>query len=60
VETHARQAGLRTEVEPDPRRALARARELARPDGVALATGSLYLLADLKRPPDADRRASAL
>jgi dihydrofolate synthase/folylpolyglutamate synthase len=36
-------------VEPDPRAALALARELAGPDGVALATGSLYLLADLKR-----------
>jgi dihydrofolate synthase / folylpolyglutamate synthase len=42
---------LRTE--PDPRRALALARELAGPDGVALATGSLYLLADLKRPAGA-------
>jgi dihydrofolate synthase/folylpolyglutamate synthase len=37
-------------VEPDPRRALARARALAGPDGVVLATGSFYLLADLKRP----------
>jgi len=37
-------------VEPDPRRALARARELAGRGGVVLATGSLYLLADLKRP----------
>lgn len=36
-------------VEPDPRRALALARELAGPDGIVLATGSLYLLADLKR-----------
>ncbi len=40
-------------VEPDPRRALARARELTGPDGVVLATGSLYLLADLKRPAGA-------
>ncbi len=37
-------------IEPDPRRALALARELAGPDGMVLATGSLYLLADLKRP----------
>jgi len=37
-------------VEPDPRAALVRARELAGRDGVVLATGSLYLLADLKRP----------
>jgi dihydrofolate synthase/folylpolyglutamate synthase len=35
--------------EPDPRRALARARELAGPDGVVLATGSIYLIADLLR-----------
>jgi len=37
-------------VEGDPRRALERARELAGPDGVALATGSIYLIADLLRP----------
>ncbi|MCW3010296.1 MAG: FolC bifunctional protein, partial [Solirubrobacterales bacterium] len=40
-------------VEPDPRAALALARELAGPDGMVLATGSLYLLADLKRPAGA-------
>ncbi len=40
-------------VEPDPRAALAQARELAGPDGVVLATGSLYLLADLQRPAGA-------
>ncbi len=39
------------EVEPDPRRALARAREQT--GGVVLATGSLYLIADLLRPPGA-------
>ncbi len=44
-------------VEPDPRTALARARELAG-GGVALATGSLYLLADLLRP--ADGRAASM
>jgi dihydrofolate synthase/folylpolyglutamate synthase len=43
-------AGAR--VEPDPRAALALARDLAGPAGVALATGSLYLLADLLRPAD--------
>jgi dihydrofolate synthase/folylpolyglutamate synthase len=32
---------------PEPERALARARELAGPDGAVLVTGSLYLLADL-------------
>jgi dihydrofolate synthase / folylpolyglutamate synthase len=47
------------EVEPDPRRALARAREIAGPEGTVLATGSIYLVADLLRPPDA-RRASML
>jgi dihydrofolate synthase/folylpolyglutamate synthase len=46
-------------VERDPRLALELARELAGPDGMALATGSLYLLADLLRPAGA-RRASAL
>jgi dihydrofolate synthase/folylpolyglutamate synthase len=34
----------------DPRRALERARELARPSGAVLATGSIYLIADLLRP----------
>ena len=37
----------------DPRAALARARELAGPDGAVLATGSIYLIADLLRPPGA-------
>jgi dihydrofolate synthase/folylpolyglutamate synthase len=49
-------------VEPDPRAALARARELVAAGpagaGVALATGSLYLLADLLRP--ADGRAASM
>jgi dihydrofolate synthase/folylpolyglutamate synthase len=35
------------EIVPDPFRALARARELAGPDGVVIAAGSLYLIADL-------------
>lgn len=38
------------DIEADPRRALQRARALAGPDGVALATGSIYLIADLLRP----------
>jgi dihydrofolate synthase / folylpolyglutamate synthase len=42
-----------------PRAALERARELAGPDGVVLATGSIYLIADLVRE-DADARASTL
>ena len=47
------------ELEPEPRRALARARELAGPDGAVVATGSIYLVADLVRPPGA-RRVSML
>ena len=34
----------------DPRQALARARELAGPGGLVVATGSLYLIADLLAP----------
>jgi len=37
-------------VEADPRHALSVARELAGDDGVVLATGSIYLIADLARP----------
>ena len=40
-------------VEPDPHRALARARDLAGPEGAVLATGSIYLVADLVRPRSA-------
>ena len=43
----------------DPLAALARARELAGPDGSVLATGSIYLIADLVRE-HADARASTL
>ncbi len=46
---------LDARVEGDPRRALALARELAGPAGVVLATGSIYLVADLKRPAGAGR-----
>ena len=42
-----------------PQAALERARELAGPDGVVLATGSIYLIADLVREK-ADARASTL
>jgi len=42
----------RVEIEPDPASAVARARELAGPDGAVLVTGSLYLLAAL---PDSDQ-----
>jgi hypothetical protein len=44
-----------TRVEPDPRRAVALARALAGPGGVVLATGSIYLVADLLRPAGAGR-----
>jgi dihydrofolate synthase/folylpolyglutamate synthase len=43
----------------DPRAALGRARELAGPDGAVIATGSIYLVADLVRA-DTLARASTL
>ncbi len=42
--------GPASEVVGDARAAVARARELAGPDGLVLATGSIYLVADLLRP----------
>jgi dihydrofolate synthase/folylpolyglutamate synthase len=48
-----------SELEADPLRALARARELAGPGGVVLATGSIYLVADLLAPTG-QRSASML
>jgi len=48
LQSLARQlGGPPSEIVADPLRALARARELAGPDGVVIATGSLYLIADL-------------
>ena len=47
-------------VEPDPHRALATARDLAGPEGAVLATGSIYLVADLLRPRGATGPRSAL
>ena len=47
-----------TRVEPDPRRAVALAGELAGPGGVVLATGSIYLIADLMRPAGAGRAST--
>jgi dihydrofolate synthase/folylpolyglutamate synthase len=44
---------------PDPHAAVARAQELAGPQGTVLATGSIYLVADLLAEPGR-RRASAL
>ena len=52
-------ATIPTEIEPDPRRAVGRAREIAGEHGTVLATGSIYLVADLLSAPGA-RRASAL
>ena len=51
--------GPPTEVVPDPHAAVRRARELAGPGGAVLATGSIYLVADLVGAA-AGRRASAL
>jgi dihydrofolate synthase/folylpolyglutamate synthase len=51
--------GPPAETVAEPRAALARARELAGADGAVLATGSIYLIADLVRE-DADARASTL
>ncbi len=51
--------GPPAETVPEPRAALTRARELAGPDGAVVATGSIYLIADLVRE-DADARASTL
>jgi dihydrofolate synthase/folylpolyglutamate synthase len=44
----------------EPRAALERARTLAGTDGVVLATGSIYLVADLLRTTPARLRASIL
>jgi dihydrofolate synthase/folylpolyglutamate synthase len=55
----AQQLGAAAEIVPEPRAALARARELAGPDGAVVATGSIYLIADLVSAPGS-RRASAL
>ncbi|MGI8592812.1 MAG: bifunctional folylpolyglutamate synthase/dihydrofolate synthase [Solirubrobacteraceae bacterium] len=46
-------------VEPEPRRAIDRARALAGRDGTVLATGSIYLVSDLMRAPG-EGRASML
>ena len=39
--------GPPAEILADPSRAVARARELAGPDGVVIVTGSIYLIADM-------------
>jgi len=55
----AQQLGAAAEIVREPRAALARARDLAGPDGAVVATGSIYLVAELVSAPGA-RRASAL
>jgi dihydrofolate synthase/folylpolyglutamate synthase len=53
LESLARQVGAGEPplaLEPDPRRALARARDSAGRDGAVVVTGSIYLVADLVRP----------
>jgi dihydrofolate synthase/folylpolyglutamate synthase len=53
--------GPPSELVREPRAAVARARQLAGSDGIVVATGSIYLIADLLRPADADpRRVSML
>jgi len=51
--------GPPSEIVPDARAAVARARELAGPGGAVVVTGSIYLVADLLGEPGR-RRASAL
>jgi dihydrofolate synthase/folylpolyglutamate synthase len=51
----AQLGGPPSEVIRDPRAALVRARELAGPEGLVVATGSIYLVADLLRPAGAGR-----
>jgi dihydrofolate synthase/folylpolyglutamate synthase len=51
--------GPASEIVADPHGAVARAQALAGPDGTVLATGSIYLVADLLAAPGR-RRASAL
>jgi dihydrofolate synthase/folylpolyglutamate synthase len=51
--------GVPSELEPDPRKALRRARELAGVNGTVLVAGSIYLVAELLSAPG-ERRASAL
>jgi dihydrofolate synthase / folylpolyglutamate synthase len=58
----APEVSITSEIVREPHAALRRARELAGPDGVVLATGSLYLIADLIRDEAvvATRRVSML
>jgi dihydrofolate synthase/folylpolyglutamate synthase len=59
LETLAAQlGGPPVETVPDARAAVARARELAGPDGAVIATGSIYLVADLVREPGVARAST--
>ena len=51
-------AGPPAETVADPRAALERARALAGPGGAVLATGSIYLIADLVREEPSARASS--
>ncbi len=53
------QLGAEAEIVPAPRAAVARAQGLAGPEGAVVATGSIYLIAELVSAPGR-RRASAL
>ena len=53
------QLGAAAEIVPAPRAAVARAQELAGPEGAVIVTGSIYLIAELVSAPGR-RRASAL
>jgi dihydrofolate synthase / folylpolyglutamate synthase len=53
------QLGATAEIVPAPRAAVARAQELAGTEGAVIATGSIYLIAELVSAPG-QRRASAL
>jgi dihydrofolate synthase/folylpolyglutamate synthase len=61
LETLARKlGGPPSETVADPRAAVERARALAGPDGAVVATGSIYLIADLHRPEQDAGRVSRL
>jgi dihydrofolate synthase / folylpolyglutamate synthase len=52
------QNGPPSELVLNPKAALTRAREIAGPDGAVLATGSIYLVADLVREHPAARAST--
>jgi dihydrofolate synthase/folylpolyglutamate synthase len=59
LDSLARQlGGPEAETVADPRRALARAREIAGAGGAVVATGSIYLIADLVREPGVARAST--